>query len=88
MVQFLISLIEWFAMLALSSVGIEASARTECGSNPAPQPAEYREAVMILTDGEAAGWNKISLDPCAQWTPIIDNRELPELLSPPLVYSS
>ncbi|MDF1768317.1 hypothetical protein [Maricaulis sp.] len=88
MVQFLISLIEWFAMVALSSVGLDTSASTECGSAPAPQPAEYREAVMVLGDREPSNWTKISLDPCAQWTPIRDSQELPELLAPPLVYTS
>jgi hypothetical protein len=46
MIQFLISIIEWFAVVALSSIGIEADAARGCASNPNTRPAEYREAVM------------------------------------------
>ena len=43
---------------------------------------------MVLGDREPSNWTKVSLDPCAQWTPIRDRQELPELLAPPLVYTS
>ncbi|WP_323762730.1 hypothetical protein [Maricaulis sp.] len=89
MIQFLISIIEWFAIVALSSIGIEADAVSGCVSGQSAQPAEYREAVMWVgaVDVKAARTNLMS-DPCQQWLPIGDPREVPELLAPPLVYAS
>ncbi|OLF73999.1 hypothetical protein AWH62_07575 [Maricaulis sp. W15] len=89
MVEFLIALIEWFAVMALSSIGIEASGSAHCGTDPTARPAEYREAVLLVngSDGKS-GWVPARGDGCAQWMPIRDPRETPELLSPPLIYNS
>jgi len=89
MVEFLIALIEWFAVIALSSVGVETTQASQCGSAPAPQPAEYREAIFMASDTEMnAGWTTIRTDDCNQWVTVSDPRETPEFLSPPLVYTS
>ncbi|WP_417485938.1 hypothetical protein [Maricaulis sp.] len=89
MIQFLISIIEWFAVLALSSIGIDADAVSGCTSGQSAQPAEYREAVMWVgaTDPKARPASLMS-DPCQRWLPISDSRDVPELLAPPLVYTS
>ncbi|MFT6460612.1 hypothetical protein [Maricaulis maris] len=89
MIQFLISIIEWFAVVALSSIGIEADAARGCASNPNTRPAEYREAVMG-TETPLVKATQVNLlsDPCQQWLPISAPSEVPELLSPPLIYSS
>jgi hypothetical protein len=89
MVQFLITLIEWFAIMALSSVGIETSAAGSCASNATARPAEYREASFQLSDPIGKpGWANIADDGCNGWMPVRDRESLPELLSPPLVYNS
>ena len=89
MIQFLISIIEWFAVVALSSIGIDADAINGCETGRSAQPAEYREAVMWVgtADVKAMRTNLMS-DPCQPWMPVSDPRDVPELLAPPLVYSS
>lgn len=89
MVQFLITLIEWFAIMALSSVGIETSAAGSCASNATARPAEYREASFQL--GKPIGrpaWADLANEGCDGWMSIRDREHVPELLSPPLVYNS
>jgi len=89
MIQFLISIIEWFAIVALSSIGIEADAVSGCASGQSAQPAEYREAVMwVDTKTLEATPARLVSDPCQQWLPISAPRDVPELLAPPLVYTS
>ena len=52
MVQFLVSIIEWFAVLALSVLGIGYELPQSCA---APEPTEFRQAVVWLpADGTDA----------------------------------
>lgn len=89
MIQFLVSIIEWFAVVALSSIGIEADSVSGCASGEPVQPAEYREAVMWVGDFDVkAVRTNLMSDPCQQWVSISDPSEVPELLAPPLVYTS
>ena len=89
MVEFLIAMIEWFAVVALSSIGIEATDASRCAAEPTARPAEYREAVFLVSESDSkTGWSSVRGDGCGQWMPIRDPRGTPELLSPPLVYNS
>jgi len=67
MIQFLSSLIEWLALAALSSVGIEVEA-VDCAA--AAGPAEYRTISAIYVTGPDAVFvntslNSASLSDCA-----------------------
>ncbi|WP_291843313.1 hypothetical protein [Maricaulis sp.] len=89
MVEFIIAIIEWFAVVALSSMGIETLEAGNCAADSTGRPAEYREAALLVSDADAKlGWARIRSDGCNQWMPVRDAQEMPELLSPPLVYNS
>lgn len=64
MVQLLASLIEWLAMVALASVGIEFEP-VGCAS---AEPAEYRTvaAVYVGTGSESVAWSLESASDCAE----------------------
>ena len=67
MIQFLSSLIEWLALAALSSVGIEVEA-VDCAA--AAGPAEYRTISAVYVTGPDAllvntGLSNASLADCA-----------------------
>lgn len=51
MIQFLTSLIEWMAVFAFSTVGIEYTPATGCA--PA-DPAEYQQVALFLAEVEMA----------------------------------
>lgn len=56
MIQLLISLIEWFAVMGLSVLGIAYDPPQPCA---APEPTEFRQAVA-WTPGDAPGNSRLS----------------------------
>lgn len=60
MIQLLVSLIEWFAVLALSSLGIAYAPSESCA---APEPTEFRQAVVwIPADGFDSAMTNVSAE--------------------------
>jgi len=84
MVQFLISVIEWFAIFALNMFGIEYSPETNCETHEA-RVAE----VVFLDDGFTAfSDNIISLQDCAVKATMMNYEDTPLLLQIPHRYDS
>ncbi len=91
MIQFLSSLIEWLALAALSSVGIEVEA-VDCA---AVGPAEYRTISAVYVTGQdyafqGVGYNAASLSDCADAAgSLFRIEQTPRLVSePPQSYRS
>lgn len=84
MTDFIASIVEWFAILTMSMIGIEYRPPVNCAETA---PAEYREAAFFpgkdgFSEIRESGNDCLSLD--------INSRsaDLPVLLETPVVYES
>jgi len=84
MVQFLISVIEWFAFFALSTFGIEYNPEADCP----PVDAQAVEVVYFTEDFSAFTNNAKSLQDCAVQSMMMNYEDTPVLLQIPHRYDS
>ena len=84
MVQVLTSVIEWFAMLVLTSIGIEY----EPDACQAEQPTEYRQTATVFYTDIKAGWDSVNIEDCAGRLLMHTQSEPVYVTSPRIVYDS